>query len=63
MIDTKPYIMNTKKPCPWRKLTFDMLPFDLGGTYLELQGMAPFMSSTIGSAFGIFVCDNGEDSC
>jgi hypothetical protein len=20
-----------KKPCPWRKLTFDMLPFGIGG--------------------------------
>jgi hypothetical protein len=40
-----------------------MLPFDLGGTHLELQIRATFMNSTIGVAFGTFVCDNGEASC
>jgi hypothetical protein len=57
MIDTKPSIMNTKKPGPWRKLTFNMLSFGLGGICLELQTKVPFMSSTIGSTFGTFVCD------
>ncbi len=55
--------MNTKKPHPWKKMTFDMLPFDLGGTHLELQVKAPFTSSTIGSASSTFLCDNGEASC
>jgi hypothetical protein len=63
MIDTKPFVMNIKMSCLWKKLTFNMLPFSLGGTCLELQMRAPFTSSTIGSAFGTFVCDNGEVSC
>jgi len=63
MISTKPFVMNTKKPCPWEKLTFDMLPFGLGGSRWELLARAPFMNSTIGLAFGIFVCYNGEGSC
>jgi hypothetical protein len=37
MIDKKVSIMSMKKPHPWRKLTFDMLPFDLGGIHLKLQ--------------------------
>jgi len=40
-----------------------MLPFGLGGTRSELQARAPITSSTIKSAFGTFVCDNGEASC
>jgi len=36
MIDITPYVMSTKKPHPSKKLTFDMLPFGLGGTHLEL---------------------------
>ncbi len=60
MIDTKPSIMNIKKPCPWRKLTFNMLPFDSGGIRLKLQARVPFTSSTIGLAFGTVMCDNGE---
>jgi hypothetical protein len=40
-----------------------MLPFGLGGIRLEVQVKVPFMSSIIGSAFGTFVCDNGEVSC
>jgi len=40
-----------------------MLPFGLGGTHLELQARAPFMSSIIGSTFNIFVCDKGKASC
>ncbi len=55
--------MNTKKPHPWKKLTFDMLPIGLNGTRLELQVKAPFTSSTIGFTFGTFMCDNGEASC
>ncbi len=62
MINTKPFIMITRKPCPWRKLTFNMLPFDCGGTLLELQVRAPFTSSTIGATFGTFVCYNGKAS-
>jgi hypothetical protein len=63
MINTKPFVMGTKKPHPWKKLTFDMLPFNLGGIHLELPTKAPFMSSTIGSASGTFMCNNGEASC
>jgi hypothetical protein len=63
MINTKPFVMSTKKPCPWKKLTFNMLPFSLGGTHMELQTKAPFKSSTMGLAFDIFVFDNGEVSC
>jgi len=63
MINTKPFVMSTKKPHPWKKLTFDMLPFGLGGICLKLQVRAPFMSSTIGVAFGTFMCNNGEASC
>jgi hypothetical protein len=63
MINTKPFIMNTKKPCPWRKLTFDMLPFSLGGIRNELQARPLIMSLIINSTFGTFVCDNGEASC
>ncbi len=55
--------MNTKKPCPWRKLTFDMLPFSLGGIRNELQARPLIMSLIINSTFGTFVCDNGEASC
>ncbi len=44
-------------------MTFNMLPFNLGGTHLELQMKVPFKSSTIGLAFGSFVFDNGEVSC
>jgi hypothetical protein len=40
-----------------------MLPFGFGGTHLELPMRVPFKSSTIGEAFGIFMCDNGEASC
>jgi hypothetical protein len=40
-MDTKPSIMSTKKPCPWKKLTFDILPFGLGGIRLKLQARAP----------------------
>jgi hypothetical protein len=40
-----------------------MLPFDLGGIGLELQVRVPFMSLTIGSTFGTFVCNNGEAAC
>jgi hypothetical protein len=63
MINTKPFVMGTKKPRPWRKSTFNMLPFYLCGIHLQLPTKAPFMNSTIGSAFGIFVCNNGEVSC
>ncbi len=63
MIDTKPFIMNTKKPHPWRKLAFDMLPFGFDGTRLKLLMKAPFTSSTIGSIFDTFMCDNGEALC
>jgi len=63
MINTKPFVMIIRKPYPWRKLNFDMLPFGLGGTHLELQAKAPFMSSIIGSTYGTFMCDNGEASC
>jgi hypothetical protein len=60
MINTKPFIISTKKTCPWRNLTFDMLPFDLGGTHEKLLARVPFTSSTI---YGTFVCSNGEASC
>jgi hypothetical protein len=63
MINTKSSFMNTKKPRTWRKLTFDMLPFGLGGIHPELPTKALFKSSTIGLVFGIFMCDNGEVSC
>jgi len=62
MINTKPSIVITRKPHPWRKLTFDMLPFNHGGIHLELQARVPFTSSIIGLAFGTFMCDNGEAS-
>ncbi len=55
--------MITRKPCPWRKLTFNMLPFGCGSIHLELQARVPFMSSIIGLTSGTFVCDNGEASC
>jgi hypothetical protein len=55
--------MNIKKPCPWRKLTFDMLPFGLGGIHYKLLMRVPFTSSIISMAYGIFMCDNGEASC
>lgn len=60
MISTKPFITSTKKTCPWRNLTFHMLPFDFGGTHEKLLARVPFTSSTI---YGIFVCGNGEASC
>jgi len=63
MINTKPYVMNTKKPSPSRRLTFDMLPFGLGGIHLELLVRASFTSSTIRLAFGTFMYNNGEASC
>jgi hypothetical protein len=63
MIDTKPSIMITEKPCPWKKLTFDMLPFNHDGIHLELLPRALFKGSTIGSASCTFVCDNGKASC
>ncbi len=28
-----------------------------------IQARVPFTSLTIGSVFGIFMCDNGEPSC
>ncbi len=62
MINTKPSILNTKKPRLWRKLTFDMLPFGLGGTRLELLMRVPIKNSTTGEGFGTFMCDNGEAS-
>jgi hypothetical protein len=40
-----------------------MLPFGLGGTRLELQAKAPFISSIIGFVFGTFMCNNEEASC
>ncbi len=55
--------MIIRKSCSWRKLTFDMLPFGLGGTHLELQAKAPFISSIIGFDSGTFMCNNGEASC
>jgi len=63
MINTKPYVLNTKKSHPWKKLTFDMLPFGLGGTCLELPMWVPFKNSTTGEASGTFICDNREVSC
>jgi hypothetical protein len=63
MIDTKPCVMTTRNPRPWKKLTFNMLTFDYGGTCLEMLAWVLFKSSTIGSTFGTFVCDNGEASC
>jgi hypothetical protein len=42
---------------------FNMLPFGCGGIHMELQARAPSTSLIIGSAFGTFVCDNGEVSC
>jgi hypothetical protein len=59
MINTKPITMNIKKPCPWRKMTFDMVPFGLDGTHQELLTKVPFTSSTIGLDFSIFMFDNG----
>ncbi len=41
-----------------RHLNFDMLPFGLSGTHMELQAKAPFTSSIIGLA-----SNNGEASC
>ncbi len=63
MIDKKPFVMSTKKPHPWRKLTFDMLPSDLGGIHLEQQVRVPFTSSQLIQLFGTFMCNNGEASC
>jgi hypothetical protein len=45
MIDTKSFVMSTKKPRPWRKMTFDMLPISLGGIRLKLQAMVVFVWS------------------
>jgi hypothetical protein len=53
MINTKPYVMYTKKPHPWKKLTFDMLPIGFNGTCLELQMRVPFTNSTIGSLLAL----------
>jgi hypothetical protein len=63
MINTKPFVMIIKKSHPWRKLTFDMLPFGHGGTHLKLLARVLFKSSTIGSTSSTFMCDNGEASC
>jgi hypothetical protein len=63
MIDTKSFVMSTKKPRPWRNLTFNMLPFGLSGIHLKLQATTSLTSSIIGSTFSTFMCDNGEASC
>ncbi len=63
VVDTKPLVMIARKPHPWRKFTFNMLPFGHGGICLELLAKALFKSSTIGSTFGTFMCNNGEVSC
>jgi hypothetical protein len=58
MINTKPFVMIFKKLHPWKKLTFNMLPFGHGGTHLELLARVLFKSSTIGSTSSTFMCDN-----
>jgi hypothetical protein len=63
MTNTKLFVVTTRKPHPWKKLTLDMLPFGLGGTHLKLQMRVPFTSSIIGSTSTTFMCDNGEASC
>jgi hypothetical protein len=63
MINIKPSVMITKKSHPWRKLTFNMLPFGRGGTHLELPTRVLFKSSTIGSTSSTFMCEIGKVSC
>jgi hypothetical protein len=46
-----------------KTMSFNMLPFGLGGIRLELPMGVPLKSSTIGQAFGTFMCDDGEASC
>ncbi len=59
----KAFYYEYKKNMSFEEADFDMLPFSLGGTCMELQVKVPFTSSIIDSDFGIFVCDNGEASC
>lgn len=33
MINIKPFVTSSKKPRPWKKLTFSTLPFGLGATH------------------------------
>jgi hypothetical protein len=59
----KAFCYDYKKPCPWKKLTFNMLPFNCGGIHLELLARALFKGSKIGLASCTFMCNNGKASC
>ncbi len=52
-----------KKATSLEEADLQYAPFDLGGTYLELQTRVPFMSLIISLASNTFVCDNGEAAC
>jgi hypothetical protein len=56
----KAFCYEYKKPCPWKKLTFDMLPFNLSDIRFELQVNMPFMSLALGLLLALLCATMGR---